>query len=369
MIESRRLEDWDYDFIKSIFDVKAKEWTTLKYKKDFPASNTDRNKLEHVICAFSNTQGGHIFIGIEADSVNNVPIAMDGIDETSGLYERVTSFCGRITPRVTPKIRKISIPNSNKVFVAIYISESNEVHMASYGKCYVRINAQNLPADHYTVEKLFKKEYEFKERMKEILESRRRSLSPDLGWITVLVLPYGFRDGLIPIFDEKSGKLKRRTVDFLTKEQPILHAWDHKPTQFSFLQYSLDREGNIYAFVEVSHNGLIEIGETIDFSKEITPIRPQFVKEFVKEVLEYADKVYSFSGYDDTIRMVVDLTNMRDRELVWEGFHRGRPQYQTHELTIRRDFTLNDVSNNLDHLLDNIGAEFIRSFGVNILDK
>lgn len=369
MIELRRLENWDYDLIKNISDAKLPESTTLEYKKDFPVSNTDKNKLEHTICAFANTQGGHIIIGIEADKVSNVPIAIDGIDETPGLYEKVTSFCGRLTPRIAPKIQKIPVPDSNRVFLVVYVFESNEVHMAGNSKYYVRINAQNLPADHYTVQKLFKKEYEFRERLKEILESRRRSLERDRTWITVFVLPYGFRDSLVPIFDEKSGKLKKETVNFLTKEQPILYSWDYKPTQFSFLQFSTDREGKIHALVEVSHNGLIEIGERIGFSEEKRPIGSQFVKEFVKGVLEYADKVYSFSGYGGTIRMILDLTNIRDRELILEGFQLRRPKYQANTLTIQRDFTLNDIRNNLEYLLDNIGAELIRSFGVNIFDR
>ena len=365
MLESRRLEDWDYSFLKSIFDAKLPEWTNLEYKRDFPARDVEKNKLEHTICAFANTRGGYVLIGVEADTAENTPVAINGIDDAEGLYERITNFCARITPRIAPRLYKVRIPETNKIVLVIHVFESNEAHMASDGKYYIRVNAQSLPADHYTVQKLFKKELEFKEKMNEIIESRKRSLQLENAWIRVIILPYGFKENLIPIFDEKSGKLNKGTADFLTSNQPILHSWDYKPTQFSFLQYSKNREGRIYSFVEVSHNGLIEIGTEMGLGEK-TPIGLQWIKGYLKEILEFANKAYSFSGHDGSIRFVLNLINIKHRELVLSNFQFDRYVYTEDNLVVQRDVALNNIRNNLDAIIDGVAAELMRSFGVNI---
>ena len=364
LLESRRIEDWDYDFLKNIVDVKLKEWTNLEYKKDFPPTDSEKNKLEHTICAFANTRGGYILIGIEANTINNVPIAISGIDDAKGLDEKITSFCGRITPRITPRFQKIPIPQINKIIFVIYVPESNEAHMASDNKYYVRINAQSLPADHYVVQKLFKKEYEIKERMREIIESKKQ-IFKTRGTLYLISFPYGFKENLIPIFDEVSGKLKKDTVEFLQQKQPILHGLIcSKPTQFSFLQYSESKDGDVYAFVEVSHNGLIEIAERMDIEKEIWL---RWITDYLQKTLTFVSEVYTFSKHDGTIRFVLGITDIKGKKLRVSEFQRDRYEYNENDLVIQRDATLSDIRNNLKAIIESVAAELMRSFSVNIM--
>src|SRR6266849_4789203 len=98
MIEGKALDTWGLSDIKTIFESKLLETTTLEYKKEFPPSDGEKNKLERSVCAFANTRGGHIIIGIDSDKVTLAPIAMDGIKDEPGLVERITSFCQRPTP-------------------------------------------------------------------------------------------------------------------------------------------------------------------------------------------------------------------------------------------------------------------------------
>ena len=55
--------------IKSFCDQQFSEGLRIEYKREFP-QNVD---LAKTICAFANSAGGILLIGVEADKVTNIP--------------------------------------------------------------------------------------------------------------------------------------------------------------------------------------------------------------------------------------------------------------------------------------------------------
>ncbi|MDD4897995.1 MAG: ATP-binding protein [Methanocellales archaeon] len=371
----KKIDDWDYDFVKSIVDSRSPEDDRLEYKEEYPSDNTERNKLEHEICAFANTAGGYIIFGVEEDSDKIHPKDVIGIGPRQGIDNDITNFCGRITPRVTPKISEpIKIPNSDQVVVVVYISESKEVHQASDNKYYVRINSKKEPASHYTVQKLFKKEYEFKEIINKEIKDRLRRFKNRGAWLNIIVFPYGFKENLIPILQEDSAKLNRDTIAFLIreKEPTLLGSCDYKPKQFSYLLYKPNpNEEQPLVYIEVFHNGLIEYGRKSDIrvSEETLPITLRRVEEILRGALKYSEKVYSFSGHDGKLRIVFSLNNIQQRQLDYSSDYTfERPRYPEDNLIIQRDENIIDIKNDLDRIIDSMSAELMRGWGVGIFD-
>ena len=60
----------DFKEVKTFCDQKISEGLRVEYKEDFPINE----KLARTICAFANTAGGIILIGVTADKRNNVPM-------------------------------------------------------------------------------------------------------------------------------------------------------------------------------------------------------------------------------------------------------------------------------------------------------
>ncbi|HIH37244.1 MAG TPA: ATP-binding protein [Methanocellales archaeon] len=375
---TKKLDEWDYDFVKSIVDSRCPEDDRLEYKEEYPSSNRGRDKLEHEICAFANTAGGYIIFGVEEDSDKIHPKDVIGIGPRQGIDNDITNFCGRITPRVTPKISEpIKIPNSDQVVVVVYISESKEVHQASDNKYYVRINSKKEPASHYTVQKLFKKEYEFKEIINKEIEDRLHGFENRGAWLNIIVFPYGFKENLIPIFQEDSAKLNRDTIDFLRREQTLLGSYDDKSKQFSYLLYKQNPdEERPYEYMEVFHNGLIEYGRKSDIrvSEETLPIPLRNIEEILKKALEYSERVYSFSGHDGKLRIVFSLNNIKQRQLLcssWDFTFADvyePPRYPEENLIIQRDENISDIRNDLERIISSMRAELMRGWGVGIFD-
>jgi len=365
LLASRNPDKWTVQEIEKIFSAKRPEGTTLDYKVEFPATDGDKNKLEHVVDSFANTQGGLIVIGIDANKTSNVPVAMEGIRDEPGLIEKVTSFCQRITPHIEPSVHRAEKGNG-RVFLVVEVSESNECHMASDGKFYVRIGAQSLPADYYTVQKLFKKQEEFRQKITDLLESRRANLVGEGGaWYQIIFLPYGFREGLIPIFDETTGKLNQEMVATM-KNVPIFGGGYYSiPSQFGYYQYVNDDRGGVRAYADVSQNGLIELTRSLSFLGEKDPIGTEWVRDLLGRVIFYATGLYKHVHYDGTIRLVLHFFNIKGKEVAFSPYQSifdEKYPYRSDHLVIQRDVKMPDLENP-PRIISSMVAELMRSFG------
>ena len=90
--------------IEAFCELGIPEAVRVDYKSDFPKD------LERTICAFSNTSGGIILIGISANKKTNTPGEMLGVKLVEGLEEKVINVClGHISPPVVPEVRVIPL--------------------------------------------------------------------------------------------------------------------------------------------------------------------------------------------------------------------------------------------------------------------
>lgn len=75
------IQELDIANIISFCDQKIPEGLRVEYKKDFPKNL----KLVETICAFANTQGGILLVGVKADKKKNIPKDIPGVELKEGL--------------------------------------------------------------------------------------------------------------------------------------------------------------------------------------------------------------------------------------------------------------------------------------------
>lgn len=162
----------DFKEIKNFCDQQISEGLRVEYKRDFPR-NED---LAKSVCAFANTEGGIILIGVEANKENNVPTGIPGINLIKGLEEKVSSIClSHILPRIMPEIKVCPfnlIDEKQRAVLFVRISQSYipPHYVWQTREILVRVNCENVRADLQTIEDLF-------ERRKRIREEANNSSS------------------------------------------------------------------------------------------------------------------------------------------------------------------------------------------------
>jgi hypothetical protein len=135
------IEDISYDHIERFCESQIEEDIDLDYKSAFP------NDLDRTLCAFANTQGGLILIGISEEGKSRVPICPpSGIDDEPDVTrQRILNIAfDAIYPPLEPEVKIIKIPDTSKFIAFIRVSPSNLVHAVDRrSRIYIRSKDNN----------------------------------------------------------------------------------------------------------------------------------------------------------------------------------------------------------------------------------
>ena len=153
MIFSKPIEELNIDDVKTFCDKGIKEGFVLDYKEDFP-----RN-LAKSICAFANTSGGVILIGIKENDEGKPKMPINGIAFEKGLHEKVVNIIlDNISPPLFPEINVIKFKKGDdeRAIIVIRILQSNETPHAVDGNkaVYIRTDNRNRPEEIATIEQI-----------------------------------------------------------------------------------------------------------------------------------------------------------------------------------------------------------------------
>lgn len=163
----QRAIDWTLDDIKELLANGEQENLMLEYKASLAIgewTDSKRNELAKDVCAFANSAGGLIVIGI--GEVDHKPALLDdGVDTSRVSKEAIESALrARIAPRVDDLTIK-EIPNPEKPFFAYFVigipRSMRAPHMCSpMHRYYRRYNFECVPMEHYEVEDVHRRQSE-----------------------------------------------------------------------------------------------------------------------------------------------------------------------------------------------------------------
>ncbi len=119
-ILTKKLSEFSFDDVVSFAEEKNSEGMQLDYKEELP----DKMKLAKLVCAFANTRGGVIVVGIRENRKTGEPTKWEGIDD--GRHdEYIAQVIGNISPIPSFGVHKTN-DNNGKVFLLLRIYEGNE---------------------------------------------------------------------------------------------------------------------------------------------------------------------------------------------------------------------------------------------------
>ncbi|MGN6208099.1 AlbA family DNA-binding domain-containing protein [Asticcacaulis sp.] len=113
-----KLDDWSYENIKYLCTAGSSESDRHDFKFNLP----DTKNLTKICCAFANTFGGFIIVGIKDSGHANFEII--GIDADKELYGKFNAKL-KASPDITvPRPKIIAAPNSEKLLYVFEIPVS-----------------------------------------------------------------------------------------------------------------------------------------------------------------------------------------------------------------------------------------------------
>ena len=149
----QNLEGWKLETIDTLIKLRDIE------SEDFDFKGTELKNLANHICAFANTHGGYLVLGIDEEKNNNALIGFkkNGFKITKEDYikNEIRNHHVRIEP--TPEIETKIIQDHDRFYVIIHI-ENNQIkkpYFVNEKGCFVRIGPSTNIASRNIVLSLF----------------------------------------------------------------------------------------------------------------------------------------------------------------------------------------------------------------------
>lgn len=121
------VEDWKLGTIVNLLHEGYDEDVHLEFKSEL---NDSSERIPKTACAFSNTEGGFLVIGVDNDKTNDLKIMerITGIDNTDDLHKKIIDKIKNIQPQIPIEniiFKKSNIKlDDNKVIVVLKIVKS-----------------------------------------------------------------------------------------------------------------------------------------------------------------------------------------------------------------------------------------------------
>lgn len=347
--------------IEDFCSQQISEGMRVDYKRDFPKND----ELARTICAFSNTYGGIILIGVQADKVKNVPVDIPGIQITKGLEERVVNIClSHILPVVMPETKVCTFKSNGGseravLLVRVGLSYDSPHYLLQSNEILVRVGCKNDRANLQLIEDMIER----RGRIRNSLVSSSSTWWPN-KMITVDV----------PVFETAVvvfNFAKERTVSFNSENDSLLNTMANEVMtlneQTPYPNYlrleSRNRNRETTRFCRIDADGRMIFQKIANVDRKLFDVFESFV--FLTKVLKTARKMCLHLTFYGEVSVGLTITNSAKDDLVLVSSSPKWPfgDYRCNDETIYVTRTLRyDDFDNLSEALESMFSEFCRYF-------
>ena len=313
---TKSITDIEYEDIIKLKDKKIEESSILDYKVDMPQ---DKDLVKHV-CAFANTHGGHIVIGVEESGNGGYPTEIKGVQNID--KEKIEHIIlSNVTPRLNIGIKKIIIPDSNdKAILVIHIPDS---HTRPYydnknHRFYKRFNFKSEPMIEQEIADAYK-DYSANNNLVDLYINKIKDHNKDGIIGNIIVIPSNIQHRLINTCDyrkyENMDEYDTQSLDEDLKRIlpsrliPYLHGLISRPTDQKFkdiIYTSIHRNGCIHYVGRFHQQARIIMGHKQGSDKYDRFIAYRLAVRLM-QTIKFASSVLSHHDYYGKVRIDVSF--------------------------------------------------------------
>ena len=360
------LNELNMDLIHSFCDQGFSEGLRIEYKAIFP----DNLKLAETICAFANTQGGIILVGVEADTTKNVPKAVPGVELKKGLEEKVVNLClSHISPSITPEVKVCDFksnpeePTTDRavLFIRVQSSYNPPHYLLNNNKIPVRVLNRNSLADLSTIERLLKKRETMtsSDSLSYAFYDTKEIEIENVSYQTVVVRPQFERDSIINFYTKESSDWLFR------KAQEVMPLNEQKPDLWQLTLVNLNQDRQITRYCSIRKMGDLSFQRTLDIRENI--FNPLFSLELLTRVLKTAKNIYSHYGFFGDLVVGLTLVFAKNPTLIHPNNFNERYEFKSNKIKVSRLLRFDELSNP-QKIIEEFLTELCVHFGL-ILSK
>jgi hypothetical protein len=355
--------------LKTIDDLDAlrtaavKEGEKWEIKSVWPVNQN----VEKTICAFANTSGGIVLIGVDYDNTINQIIGYPGVDKVRGLEEKAIDIGGNINPRVIPTSSLIDV-SAGKVVQVIEVFKSRIIpHMASNYIYYQRVDKENAPIPESIIEKLYLARHVQEREANAFLKEKEYFMLPgDPHWLNICFCPLYLEPELICH--------SRPNLEFLNSliniiDPPIVNIFFRSiPEGYRFeIPHPKTTGKAIFNYlIEVFGNGVLASGMWIKYDE---PYWEEVHAWFSKMILFYTRLQTKFR-YPGWTKVTLGLTKMWNVKMVFPDHRTDSRMYALSrpmiagDLLISLDFEDNVLSDNPAKVVESFYTKVKVNYGL-----
>jgi hypothetical protein len=401
------VEDINYELIDEFIKAEYEEHFDLDYKVDFPSD------LEKLLCAFANTQGGIIVLGIKEQEKNRKPIypplGMQG--DKDSIRQRILNIAfDAIYPPIEPEVVIVNIPGSDRYVIIIRILQSSLLHAVDRrSRIYIRSQDNNRG---YSLAAINELQWLFDRRKKsldlkhKIIESSiEHSLSSSIknengflitdwqqaGHLIVIASPVYPE---MPLFNDSKS-----TLDTINSIGKITSNWKYVDRkipweEFHFRTFSqgvclMNRGQHFKAqFIEIGNYGNVYIDfliENLVTNPALIPcelgikyVEAYIILSSLDLAFQYINSIYESINFRKPLSLTVSLSNVKESLLHYDSSTQAnplatpkfsKPCLDNSFILLEIETNLFGLSNNRNDLMLAISKSLVWSFGIGWEEK
>ncbi len=181
-----------YESLDSPEDIRAfrqPEGLSIEYKGEVPRAKS----LAKECCAFANTNGGLLVIGVRDPREGAAPTEFPGVPVNPDPIQKVEGMLiNSVTPPVRYASKLVPMEGENRCYVLLYVEPSGDLHQVSVddvGTFYRRVGSNSVPMGPYEIRQRIEAVLETTRRLGERIEKRLEELSDEYALAYTVVVP------------------------------------------------------------------------------------------------------------------------------------------------------------------------------------
>ena len=373
MLFNKNFSDINYEDILFLKDNQIEESEVLDYKRDYSHSN-DRNvnNLIKEVASFSNSSGGFLIYGIEENGSAGYPQEIIGIDENFNQESLEQSIISNIRPRISVKIKKIPIPNSDRCILIVYVPEGNNqpYYNNKTHKYHKRYNFEAKEMDEHEIEALYQKRFfgisQFHRYIDEIINFRKSKLpienSSHIVDGHIIVTPLKIENDIVGSFDGRQlgNDIRDITFNRFGLSDSYLYGFA-APSKYGISW----NDEYLNSSVEVHRRATVHASKdygTFYADENITKFWDIAFGANLLQTIKLGSFLYNKFNYYGKVKIVVNVSNCLDMRLDRRGLSRNK--CESDEIYVEREWNSWSLEQDLFTIGKSIMDEIYNHFGL-----